>query len=587
MGSGDPIDYRLVYSKFRQNYGKVIFQHYVIAPIGVVVVLFFAYLTDLVIDLLPFTFPAQAICMILLFAVLVLLHWVSPHFLFHHVHNFLHPAAEFLLACMGLFFTSSFILIPRRDAMPGKEIGLITALFLPSFLITWVGTVAIVKAMERVWPRDVESDTEEDNNADVLDEAETGSIRTARSRSASKTRAGTTLSRAENGQVTHRSVRSSVSRSELGPSSTQTPGTPNLTLDRNITLTAVDESREKNEGATEKREFDEKDGMVARSIHKLKQSWRSQSTVVDSSLSAEERLALRLEKWFDPTVYLLVFLIGIPLFFTPGGERRSLPLFTGTVSLAWLFSKRAVPVNWQKLLHPILVTSVITVLIVWVFGAIKGISLTEVLNHYSTGATYLILFRRSEGWDGSPPSAGDLLTSLLVGGIVVLAFPMFRYRFDLYNNFFRLIVVIAPNVVVSLLFWPWLAHKMGMAGDRAITFAARFMSTPFGIQFIVATGGDNSLVVVLICITGIFAVLVRDYLFKLCRTRTTPGSDEYFTIGCTIGIIAAAIGTSSLMVTHSRAAATSTVTFVVYGLVLLALVAVPSISNYVGKLSGL
>ncbi|OAV91737.1 hypothetical protein PTTG_27898 [Puccinia triticina 1-1 BBBD Race 1] len=588
MGSA-PIDYRLVFSTFRQDYGPVVFTHYVLAPLGIVVLLVFAYLTDLLIDLLPFTFPSQAIAMILLFLLLLLLHRFSPHFLFHHVHSFLHPAADFLLACMGLFFTSSFILIPRRDVMPGKEIGLIAALFLPSLLVTWAATVVLVKALAFVWPQRTVDEPEEDNNADVLS-SDGGSSRaseaSARPRKPHSRHSGGSqpqaedagLASAEAGRSAPASIHSAIEvREPPAP-----PGNPRLALDNTLTLIATEpvDDDKKSLGEDEK-------AWPERSLAKLKDKLRRQPRPDGPAETREARLARRMQACFDPAVYLLVLLLGIPLFFAPGGEHRTLPLFTGVVALAWLFSRRAVSPGAQKLLHPILVTSFITVFVVWGFGRIKGLTLTQALNHYSTGANYLILFRRSEGWDGSSPSAGDLLSSLLVGGIVALAFPMFRYRADLYNNFFRLFVVVLPNCALSLLLWPWVASQMGIAGDRAITFTARFMSTPFGIQFIVATGGDNSLVVVLICITGIFAVIVRDPLFRLCRTRTTPGSDEYFTIGCTIGIVAAAIGTSSLMASHSRAAATSTVTFVVYGLALLALVAVPAVASFVAKLAGL
>ncbi|KAH9442722.1 hypothetical protein Pst134EA_031599 [Puccinia striiformis f. sp. tritici] len=484
MGS-DPINYRAVYLKFQQNYGEVVFSHYVMAPLGILVLLLFAYLTDMVIDLLPFTFPAQAICMILLFLVLEVLHRISPDFLFHHVHTFLHPAAEFLLACMGLFFTSSFVLIPRQDVMPGKDIGLIAALFLPSLLLTWVGTVMIAKAMAYVWPLATADEPDKDNNADVLKGSDSESTPSGHSRNSRRPRRleDMALASAEAGNSPNRPLTDIKVLSPTAPAFTPT--------------------------VTEKN------------------SQKVEPTAVEKPLSPEERLAKQLE------------------------EARSVAyLFTGAVSLAWLFSKRTISASYQKVFHPILVTSFITVFFVGGLSLLKGHTLSQSLNHYSTGANYLIIFQTSAGWNGSSPGAGDLLSSLLVGGI------SFR-------------------IVWSLLFWPWVAAKMGMSGDRAITFAARFMSTPFGIQFIFATGGDSSLVVVLICITGIFAVIVRDPLFKLCRTRTTPGSDDYFTIGCTIGIIAAAIGTSSLMTSHSRAAATSTVTFVVYGLALLALVAVP------------
>lgn len=58
-------------------------------------------------------------------------------------------------------------------------------------------------------------------------------------------------------------------------------------------------------------------------------------------------------------------------------------------------------------------------------------------------------------------------------------------------------------------------------------------------------------------------------------------------MGTTLGVIAGAIGTSSLIIKSPRAAAIATVTFVMYGIILLSLVAIPSIARYVGYLSGI
>ncbi|OAV94522.1 hypothetical protein PTTG_26981 [Puccinia triticina 1-1 BBBD Race 1] len=423
---------------------------------------------------------------------------------------------------MGLFFTSSFILIPRRDVMPGREIGLIAALLLPSLLVTWAATVVLVKALAFVWPQAPVDAPEEDNNADVLS-SDGGSSRasdaSARPRKPHSRHSGSQhheqaedagLASAEAGRSAPASTHSAIEiREPPAP-----PGNPRLALHNTLTLIATEpvDDDKKSLGEDEK-------AWPERSLAKLKDKLRRQTRPDGPAETREARLARRLQACFDPAVYLLVLLLGIPLFFAPGGEHRTMPLFTGVVALAWLFSRRAVSPGVQKLLHPILVTSFITVFVVWGFGKIKGLTLTQALNHYSTGANYLILFRRSEGWDGSPPSAGDLLSSLLVGGIVALAFPMFRYRADLYKNFFRLFVVVLPNCALSLLLWPWVASQMGIAGDRAITFASRLMSTPFGIQFIVATGGDNSLVVVLICITGIFVRAPLSSSFKIQELR--------------------------------------------------------------------
>ncbi|EGG07738.1 uncharacterized protein MELLADRAFT_52361 [Melampsora larici-populina 98AG31] len=384
---------------------------------------------------------------------------------------------------MGLFFTSSFILIPKRDSMSASEIGLICALFLPSFLATWIGTVGICKLLQIFHPHQSHGDLNKNNDKDGI--------------------------------------------------------------------------------------------LITRGVATSKPETK------------EDVLVNWMISLFDPIVYLIIFIIGIPVFFSPGGSNRSLPLFLSTVVLSWLLSRRVVPTTWQMILHPILVTSAISVLAIFIFGSIKGMQIQEVLGHYSTGSTYLVLFRKDKGYTGQPPGCGDVMSSILNAGIICLAFPLFRYRQDLYCNFVRIVIVIIPNCVISLFLWPFLANKMGMNGDHSITFAGRFMSTPFGIEFIKATGGDQSLVVVLICFTGIIAVIIRDQAFRLLRVRVKVGSDDYFTIGMTTGVIAAAIGTSALIGNnYHRAAATSTVSFVLYGIILLSLVAVPDISKFVDKLAG-
>ncbi|KAH9818634.1 LrgB-like family-domain-containing protein [Melampsora americana] len=530
---------------FIKEHGRQIAIHYIQVPLGLIVLLFLAYLVDLVIDLLPFTFPASAVFMIITFFYMILIDRLSPDKLSKWHHAFFGPAADWVLGNMGLFFTTSFILLPRRDAMQAKEIGLICALFVPAFLATWVGTVGICKSLEFFWPTDGPNHQSQFGEQKVKD-AEDSSGR-----------------KVEISAMTH-----PVPSSEENEHNTmlQARG-QSLELTMTITMTG-DVTRVDHE-------------------HDLEKGKSTTSKSPSDLESAEDVMVQRMAAWFDPFVYFIIFLIGIPLFFTPGGENRSQPLFLGTVVLSWIFSRRVIPRPWQKVLHPILVTSGITIFLIFVFGSIKGLSLPSTLKDYSTGSTYFVLFRKSRGYNGSPPGAGDIMSTILISGIVCLAFPLFKYRNDLFSNFLRILIVITPNCVVSLLLWGYLARLMGIDGERAITFAARFMSTPFGIDFINATGGDTKLVVVLICVTGILAVLIRDHLFKLLRVRTTVGSEDYFTMGMTIGVIAGAIGTSSLIDTHPRAAATASVSFVLYGIILLSLVAVPTIAEYSAKLAGL
>ncbi|WAQ81914.1 hypothetical protein PtA15_2A227 [Puccinia triticina] len=320
MGSA-PIDYRLVFSTFRQDYGPVVFTHYVLAPLASG----HCRPARLRLPDRPAHRPAP-------------LHLplpgyrhdpalpppqFSPHFLFHHVHSFLHPAADFLLACMGLFFTSSFILIPRRDVMPGKEIGLIAALFLPSLLVTWAATVVLVKALAFVWPQ-APVDAPEDNNADVL--SSDGGRYSGSQHHEQAEDAG--LASAEAGRSAPASTHSAIEiREPPAP-----PGNPRLALDNTLTLIATEpvDDDKKSLGEDEK-------AWPERSLAKLKDKLRRQTRPDGPAETREVRLARRPQACFDPAVYLLVLLPGIPLFFAPGGEHRTMPLFTGVVALAWLY----------------------------------------------------------------------------------------------------------------------------------------------------------------------------------------------------------------------------------------------------------
>ncbi|KAG0150467.1 hypothetical protein CROQUDRAFT_58174 [Cronartium quercuum f. sp. fusiforme G11] len=528
--------FRSAFLKFSKQHGKQVAVTYVQVPLGLIVILFLAYLVDSAITKLPFTFPASVVLMIIFTLVMITLEQVSPQKLSKGFHNFFSPASNWVLGNMGLFFTSSFILIPKRDPLPMAEIGLLCALFVPSFIATWIGTVAICKLLNlcmasRSQAQDSHDDTKKIPNLEAgdLGPIGEGSVFEEKNQCFHLNQSSETFSDDDLSKLQHSSnLRPTIV--VLGPFRDSPPT-----------------------------EFETRRDMLVQQI----------------------------VTWFDPVVYLIIFLTGIPLFFTTRGEIRSLPLLLGTVVLAWIFSRRVVPRSWQMALHPILVTSAITTLAIWMFAAVKGMSLRHALLHYSTGSNYLVIIRNVGRHRLIPPGAGDVMNSILVAGIVCLAFPLFRYRQDLFNNFVRIVVVVIPNCAFALLLCPYLARIMGIDGQGALIFVGRFMSTPLGIEEMRALKGDQGLVVVLICVTGILAVLIRDHFFRLLRVRVTVGSEDYFTMGMTVGVVAAAIGTSSLLESHPRAAATASVSFVLYGLVLLSLVAIPEVVIFVRHISGL
>lgn len=307
------------------------------------------------------------------------------------------------------------------------------------------------------------------------------------------------------------------------------------------------------------------------------ESHRSSDTSSSEGLDAVDRLSERLSNLITPTIYALVFLVGIPLYFTLD---FALPLLLGINLLTFIAAITIVPPKIRRFLHPILSCSIATVLIIWAFGAMKGLSLKEALGQYSHDAKYTALWD-PKGYSGPVPGAGDVLFSTLDAGIVALAVPMYRYRQDLRENFWRMMTVIIPCAALSLFAWPPLGKLFGLDPIRALAFAARFMSTPLAIELANSIGADESITVILVVVTGIVAAILKEPFFRLMRVPP----DDYLCIGLTMGTTAGAIGASSL-IAKPRIMAIASLAFVLFGAVLLICAAIPPIVDAVKTLAG-
>jgi hypothetical protein len=120
----------------------------------------------------------------------------------------------------------------------------------------------------------------------------------------------------------------------------------------------------------------------------------------------------------------LFLFVGIPIYFSTGYEMPA--QLTSTCSPT---SPRSLPARYKRVLHPVLVSSAITILGIWVLALCRRDTLHDGLKAYSTKTRYLQL------WDGvkglRKPGAGDVFGSVLDVSIVALALPMFQYRHEL------------------------------------------------------------------------------------------------------------------------------------------------------------
>lgn len=127
----------------------------------------------------------------------------------------------------------------------------------------------------------------------------------------------------------------------------------------------------------------------------------------------------------DILIYTVIFLfVGIPICYSTG---YAMPIQLSFNILGY-FTALQLPAQWRRFLHPGLVSSLITVLGVWIFALIRGNSLDNTLYAYETGTKYTQLWQGQKGLPNL--GAGDLFSSVLDVSIVALALPMFQYRHE-------------------------------------------------------------------------------------------------------------------------------------------------------------
>jgi putative effector of murein hydrolase len=185
-----------------------------------------------------------------------------------------------------------------------------------------------------------------------------------------------------------------------------------------------------------------------------------------------------------------------------------------TFNVLAYFAALALPGKWRQFLHPVLVSSLITVLGIWILGLIRGESLDNILDSYKTGTNYLKLW---QGHNRPAPGAGDIFGSVLDASIVALALPMYNYRHELQRHFFAIVV---PNVVISIasLFgYPVLCYAIGISAKRSLAFAARSLTLALATPAVSNLGGDLNTVAAVAIMSGILGVLIGPKMLAWLR----------------------------------------------------------------------
>jgi putative effector of murein hydrolase len=229
-------------------------------------------------------------------------------------------------------------------------------------------------------------------------------------------------------------------------------------------------------------------------------------------LTRPQRWAAFINANFDRMTYGMLFLfVGIPIYYSTG---YAMPAHL-TFNILAYFAALAIPPRWKQFLHPVLLSSAITVLGIWILGRIRGDSLDDTLEAYKTGTNYLLL------WHGDKhlqmPGAGDIFSSVLDASIVALALPMYNYRLELKRHFFAIVI---PNLTISvgsLFGYPALCYAIGISSERSLSFAARSLTLALATPAVRNLGGDLNTVAAIAIMSGILGVLIGPKMLKWLR----------------------------------------------------------------------
>ncbi|KAI9803289.1 MAG: hypothetical protein M1825_002080 [Sarcosagium campestre] len=296
-------------------------------------------------------------------------------------------------------------------------------------------------------------------------------------------------------------------------------------------------------------------------------------------LTRPQRWASRINARLKLLAYMALFmLIGLPLYYSTG---YAMPAQL-CLSILTYFAALSLPARSLRILHPVLVSSALSILGIWVLALTRKLTLREGLATYVTKTRYLQLWRPGHG-ELPLPGAGDVFSSILDASIVALALPMFQYRHELKRH---LLVIAVPTILLatfSLFGYPAVCAAIGLAPARSLAFAARSLTLALATPAATNLGGDLSLVAVLCIMSGILGVLIGPLLLKWMRIP----EDDYVTRGVALGGNSSAIATALLLASDPRAAALSSLSMSMLGTLMVALTSVPPVVRVVDGIAGL
>ena len=158
-------------------------------------------------------------------------------------------------------------------------------------------------------------------------------------------------------------------------------------------------------------------------------------------------------------------------------------------------------------------------------------------------------------------SSANLLSYLLTPATVCLAVPLYQNLSILRKNIAAILCGIFSGVVANIALMLLLAVAFGLSHQQYITLLPKSITTAIGMGVSQELGGTVSLTIAVIILTGIFANISAELVFRVFRVRDAVAK------GVALGTAGHAIGTSKANELGKTEGAVSSLAIAVTGLI--------------------
>lgn len=287
--------------------------------------------------------------------------------------------------------------------------------------------------------------------------------------------------------------------------------------------------------------------------------------------------------------------------------------------------------------NPVLIVAALGTAYFWIKTAVTHQGIETVLDNFKRHDDWAqIVAHLAQNHDPRQHiGAADLATALLDAGIVSLGLKMFEYRAALWRSFATVLSTSLAAAVAAVFLNVALARAVGLAAAEALAFAARNVTIALGGPAVLHLGGSTTLMSALVIFSGMLFQMTGDLLFAWAaildqRPTGVAGGSQYasraggvvvteknssstnnnttmmttsdsdaedgkqedgdarrqhvaeckiIAAGVTVGINAAAMGTTHLLERDSMATAYSALSMIMFGCITVGLTSIPTIAQ--------